>query len=209
MSLVDTSVRDLLDAFSSPAPTPGGGSASALSSAIGASLLMMVAGLPKTRSGSEEDASALASAAHALADARARLTEMIDADSAAYDQVVNAYKLPKAPGADQEARQAAIQRALKAATDVPLGVMRLSASALGQAELIARHGHRGAASDVGVGIALLRAGIDGARLNVEINLGGIRDESYTAATRGEAARFVRHGAAAADAADGSLGQLRS
>ena len=116
MPLVDRSVRDLLAAFSSPAPTPGGGSASALASAIGASLLLMVAGLPRTRSGSEEDRAALASAAAALAGVRDRLTEAIDADAAAYDQVVAAYKLPKASSEEQLARKAAIQRALRAAT---------------------------------------------------------------------------------------------
>src|SRR5438093_12247461 len=102
MTLVDRSVRELLDAFSSSAPTPGGGSASALASAIGASLLTMVASLPKTRGGSEDDAAALASAARVLAGARTELTEAIDADTAAYDEVVRAYKLPKSSPEEQE-----------------------------------------------------------------------------------------------------------
>src|SRR4051794_41757444 len=87
MSLADKPLRDLLTAFSSTDPTPGGGSASALSSSIGASLLMMVAGLPKTRSGSADDRAALAAAGGALARIRTRPTAAIDADSAAYDHV--------------------------------------------------------------------------------------------------------------------------
>jgi formiminotetrahydrofolate cyclodeaminase len=125
--LVDQSVRDLLAAFSSRDPTPGGGSASALASAVGASLLMMVAGLPKTRTGFEDDRAALTAAAGVLADIRTRLTDAIDADTAAYDQVVAAYKLPKASADEQSTRTAAIQQALHAATDVPLSVVRLSA----------------------------------------------------------------------------------
>src|SRR5207245_9999091 len=99
-TLVDKPVRDLLAAFSSSDPTPGGGSASALASAVGASLLMMVASLPKTRSGSSEDRAALAAAAEALVELRLQLTEAIDADTIAYDQVVAAYRL--AEGTDGE-----------------------------------------------------------------------------------------------------------
>jgi formiminotetrahydrofolate cyclodeaminase len=199
--LADQSVRDLLAAFGSPAPTPGGGSASALASAIGASLLLMVAGLPRTRSGSEEDRSVLESAAAELTGLRDQLTGAIDADAAAYDQVVAAYKLPKASSEEQLARKAAIQRALRAATDVPLSVMRLSSSALDRAATVAVHGHRAAASDVGVAVALLRAGIQGARLNIDINVGSVSDAAYVDATRAEADRLSERAAHAADAAD--------
>jgi formiminotetrahydrofolate cyclodeaminase len=204
MPLTEKSLRDVLTAFSSPDPTPGGGSASALASAVGTSLLMMVAGLPKTRSGSDEDRAALAAAGRALADVRAQLTVAIDADTAAYDQVVAAYKLPKASADEQAARKAAIQQALRAATDVPLGVARLSVVALASAIAIAAHGHRAAASDVGVAVALLSAGARGARLNVEINIGGLSDADYAQATGAEIARLSEAAARAADEADARL-----
>ena len=188
--LVDKSLRELLDGFASSDPTPGGGSASALASAVGASLLQMVAALPKTRSNTEEDRAALAAASTALTAVRGRLTEAIDADSGAYDQVVAAYKLPKATDTDKSVRKGAIQRALRSATDVPLGVARLSAQALKDAKAIARHGHPGASSDVGVAIALLRAGQRGALLNVEINLGGIEDAAYVSAVKAEVERLA-------------------
>ena len=187
LTLVDKPVRDLLAAFSSSDPTPGGGSASALASAVGASLLMMVASLPKTRSGSSEDRAALAAAAEALVELRQQLTEAIDADTIAYDQVVAAYRLPKGTDDEKGARKSAIQRALRSATDVPLGVMRLSALALKQADIVGAHGHPGASSDVGVAAALLRAGMHGARLNVEINVGSIEDEAYKEAVGSEVA----------------------
>jgi methenyltetrahydrofolate cyclohydrolase len=204
MSLTDKSVRDLLSAFSSSDPTPGGGSAAALASAVGASLLLMVAGLPKTRSGSEEDRTALTTASAALADLRTALTGAIDADTAAYDRVVAAYKMPKASADEQSARKTAIQQAQRAATEVPLGVIRLSAAALNQAAAVAAHGHRAAGSDVGVGVALLRAGLRGARLNVEINIGSIVDTGYASAVTAEVVRLSEAAARAGDEADALL-----
>lgn len=191
MSLTDRPLRDLLAAFASPDPTPGGGSASAVASAIGASLLMMVAGLPKTRTGSDAERAVLAGTAAALAGLQQQLTEAVDLDAAAYDQVVAAFKLPKASEGEQAERKAAIQRAMRGATDVPLGVMRLSAMALKQAEAIAAHGHRAASSDVGVAVALIGAGFRGARLNVEINLGSLSDSAYVEAVKGELERLEK------------------
>src|SRR3982750_462835 len=144
--LVDQSVRSLLDAFRSPDPTPGGGSASALASAVGASLLLMVAALPKTRNGSDDDRAALHSASAALEELRTGLTAAVDADTAAYNQVVAAYKLPKSSAEEQAARKAAIQRPLQTATDVPLGVMQQSVRGLEQAAVVAAHGYASAAS---------------------------------------------------------------
>ena len=194
MTLTDLSLRDLLSAFSSSDPTPGGGSASALASALGASLLMMVAGLPRTRHGSEDDRRPLTAAVDLLNGIRAELTTAIDTDSAAYSEVVAAYKLPKASAGDQVLRTAAIQQALRDATDVPLRVMRLSAAALDQANVIAAHAHTAAASDVGVGIALLHAGLHGAQLNVDINLGSLADAEYTAAVNAEATGLAERAA---------------
>jgi formiminotetrahydrofolate cyclodeaminase len=205
MSLSDRSLRDLLTAFSSPDPTPGGGSASALASAVGASLLMMVAGLPKTRTGADEERVALAAAADALAGIRQQLSDAIDADAAAYDMVVAAYKLPKTAPEEQAARKAAVQEAMRTATEVPLGVMRSSASALRHAKAIAANGNRNAASDVGVAAALLRAGIRGAGLNVAINLGSISDAAYLSAVNAETGRLSDAAGQAADEAEVLLG----
>jgi formiminotetrahydrofolate cyclodeaminase len=194
--LTDKPLRDLLAAFASPDPTPGGGSASAVASAIGASLLMMVAGLPKTRTGSDDERAMLAGAAAALAGLQQQLTEAVDLDAAAYDQVVSAFKLPKGSDGEQTERKAAIQRAMRGATDVPLGVMRLSAMAVKQAETVAAHGHRAASSDVGVAVALIGAGFRGARLNVEINLGSLSDSAYVEAVKGELERLEKETASA-------------
>jgi formiminotetrahydrofolate cyclodeaminase len=204
MKLIDRTLRDLLSAFSAPNPTPGGGSASALASAVGVSLLMMVAGLAKTRNGSDDDRAALATASSALASIRDELAAAIDADAAAYERVVAAYKLPKGTSDEQQARKSAIQDALRAATDVPLSVMRLSARGCDEAGTIAAHGHRAAASDVGTAMTLLRAGLHGAGLNVEINLGSVSDPLYVHASREEAARLAEQASRASQEADAVL-----
>ena len=191
--LVEKTVLQLLDAFSSSAPTPGGGSASALAAATGASLLMMVAALPKTRSGADDERGALAAAHQSLTGIRDQLTAAIDADTAAYDQVVAAYKLPKGTPEERQARRAAIQSGLRAATDVPLEVMRAADASLREAQAIEAHGHSGAKSDVGVAVALLEAGIAGARLNVEINLAGLADAAYVKSAREEVAALTATG----------------
>jgi formiminotetrahydrofolate cyclodeaminase len=163
---------------------------------MGTALLAMVAGLPKTRNGSDADRAALAAATAALIGVQQQLTSAVDEDTAAYDAVVAAYKLPKATEGEQTLRKAAIQRALHNATDVPLGVMRLSATALTHAAAIAAHGHRAAASDVGVAVALLDASVHGARLNVEINLDGLLDANYKDAAAAEVTRLTQNAAEA-------------
>ena len=203
MTLLDATVRDLLHAFSASDPTPGGGSASALAAATGSSLLVMVASLPKTRHGSDEDRQALAGAIPSLKARAQQLADAIDEDAAAYDRVVAAYKLPKTTADEQAARNTTIANAFRAATAVPLTVMKLSADALEFARIVAAHGYHAAASDVGVAVALLRAALHGAGLNVDVNLRG-KDDAYATAVRAEAERYARRAAEAARAAEQAL-----
>ncbi len=118
--LATQSLTDVLDAFSSSAPTPGGGSAAALAGALGASLLAMVAALPKTKNNTPEERAALDAARATILRLRSQLVELIDRDAAAYDAVVAAYRLPKGTDEEKAVRKTAIQDALKLATDVPL-----------------------------------------------------------------------------------------
>lgn len=175
-TLVDKTVSQLLEAFASSAPTPGGGSASALAGAVGASLLLMVASLPKTRNGSVEDRSALTDAREALSPAARELAVLIDRDAEAYDRVVAAYRLPKGTDPEKAARREAIQREMRGAIDTPLAMLRAVHTAARAAVAVARHGNRSAASDVIVAAALLDAAASGAYANVAINLGGLKEE---------------------------------
>lgn len=187
-------LADLLDAFASSDPVPGGGSASAVAGSLGASLLLMVAGMSKTRSGTPEETADLAAAAARVRPLRDRLLELVDLDSDAYMAVVAAFKLPKGTDAEKAARQAAIQAATEQATEVPLETMRACGSALREAVVVARNGNPNAASDVGVAIELLLAGQTGAGLNVDINLAGIKAVEFAERARTERAELAAAGA---------------
>jgi formiminotetrahydrofolate cyclodeaminase len=191
MSLVTRSVSELLAAFRSASPTPGGGSAAALAAATGASLLAMVAGLPKSRAATEEDAQRLTAARDRCTALAHELETLIDTDSAAYGLVMAAYKRPKATDEDKAARTAAIQAAFREAIAAPLAVMRASAAAAEQGVVIAALGNPSAASDLEVGLELLNAALRGAKLNVETNLGTVKDQEYVEQVRNEVTEFAR------------------
>lgn len=193
MTLTDRSVRELLDGFAAPTPTPGGGSAAALAGAVGAALLAMVAALPRSRAAAEADRARLADAGARCETLKNALTTFVDADSGAYDLVSAAYRRPKTSDAERSARSAAIQSALRQAIAVPLDVMRACAEGVAQATVVAELGSASAASDVEVGVELLLAALRGARLNVAINLENVKDAPYVARVREEAER-VEHGA---------------
>jgi len=185
----EMALADLVDAFSSTDPVPGGGSAAALAGVVGASLLLMVAGIPKTRSGAPEETADLAEAEARMRPLRDSLLELVDRDSDAYRQVIAAFKLPKHSDAETSQRQQAIEDATRGATEVPLDTMRACQQALRGAVTVAANGNRNTASDVGVAIELLLAALRSARMNVEINLAGLRDTEYVARIRTEAGQL--------------------
>ncbi len=201
----DLSVSDFLNELSSASPTPGGGTASAVAGAIGASLLLMVASLEKTKSGSEEERLLLADARQALTPLRAKLTALADADSESFDHVMAAYRLPKGTDDEKAARAAVIQRALWRATEVPLDTLRACTDAIEYGPVVARCGNPTAASDVGVGVRLLEAAAGGAEANVRINLKSIRDEALKQDAERNAARFLERTLASSASARALLG----
>lgn len=191
VKLTERTVTDFLVALSSSDPTPGGGSASALAGAMGSSLLAMVAGLPKSRAATEEDVERLQAAGERCAALSAELEALVDRDSEAYDLVMAAYKKPKGTDQEKAARSAGIQAAMREAIAAPLAVMRACAAAAEQGVVIATLGNLSAASDAQVGFELLGAGLRGAKLNVQINLGSVKDAEYAARMRGEVEEFER------------------
>jgi methenyltetrahydrofolate cyclohydrolase len=191
MTLITHTVTDLLAAFRSAAPTPGGGSAAALTAAIGSSLLAMVAGLPKSRAATAEDTARLRAAGDRCAALSAELEALVDRDSDAYDLVMAAYKKPKGTDEEKAARSAAIQAAMREAIAAPVAVMRACAAAAEQGVVIAGLGNPSASSDAQVGFELLGAGLRGAKLNVETNLGSVKDADYLAKVRRDVEEFDR------------------
>jgi formiminotetrahydrofolate cyclodeaminase len=192
--LVSKTVLELLDAFSAPTPTPGGGSAAALVGATAASLLAMVAAMPKSKTGTPEDRAALDAAHPAIMALRAQLVDLIDRDAAAYDLVVAAYRLPKGTDEEKAARKAAVAHGMHVATDVPLETVRAAAGLIAQAHIVAEHGNPNAKSDVTVAIQLAMAAMSGGSLNVEANLGGLGDEAYAATVRADMRNLMQSSA---------------
>lgn len=190
MKFAAMTVDQFLSSLASPDPTPGGGTAAALAGAMGTSLLVMVTGLAKSNTNSAEEKAVLAGARLALQPLISALTTLADADAAAFDLVMDAYRLPKATDADKTARSEAIQRALQGATTVPLQTLRACASAMAHAETVATCGNRSAVSDVGVAIGLLEAAAAGAEANVRINLGSVRDQQFTSTAAADTTRLM-------------------
>jgi formiminotetrahydrofolate cyclodeaminase len=192
-SLLTSVFEDLLDAFASNEPVPGGGSASALAGAIGVALLIKVAGLPKTKTGTPEETADLAEAAARLRPLRDTLSALIDQDTDAYAAVLAARRLPKESESEARARRAAIDTAMTAATEVPLETMRACQQALRGAVVVAACGNRNAASDTGIGIELLLAGLRGGGMNVDINTRSLSDAALVQRVSTERAQLEADG----------------
>jgi len=178
MSFSTRSLNEFLDALASPEPTPGGGSAAAIAGAMGVALLVMVAGLTRTRANTDDERDTLSAVRASLEPLGTALSASADRDAEAFEKVLSAYRLPKASDEDKARRKAAIQEAMREATAAPLETLRLAATAMELGEGVARHGNPSAASDVGVAAGLLRAAAEGAAANVRINLAGLSDEDY-------------------------------
>ena len=193
-------VIDLLDAFASNEPVPGGGSAAALAGSLGASLLVMAAGLPKTRTMAPEEATDLAEASSRLRPLRESLIDLVDRDSDAYREVMAALRLPKETDAEKAARRQAIQEGMREATAVPLDVMRACQQALAGAVVVARNAYKIAASDVGMGVELLAAALRGGGLSIDGNLNSLNDAAFVERARTERKQLETEGLADAERA---------
>lgn len=169
--LLSLKASDLLDRFASADPTPGGGSAAALAGALAAALVEMVAALPKTRTGAPDEREKLDAAKAAAGKSGARLRELVDLDTESYNAVTAAYRLPKATDDEKAARSAAIVKAMRQATEVPLETCECAASVLRAAAQALAHGNANAASDVRTAMALCRAALDAGAENVRANAG--------------------------------------
>ena len=178
MSLQEMPLTTFGEALASSAPTPGGGCASALSGALAAGLAAMVA---RTTAASEKFADRADEMNQAAAEAdglRSELLSLVDADAAAFAQVMAAFRMPKETPEEQAARAEAIQAGYKAAVEPPMLVCTHSVRVLELAVQVAERGNPNAASDAGVAALLAAAALEGGALNVQINLGSIKDEAF-------------------------------
>jgi formiminotetrahydrofolate cyclodeaminase len=181
----EAAIATYLEDAASKKPAPGGGSVSALTGALAAAMAEMAAnftaGREKYAAVEEQVRATLAE----LAQCRAELLELMDADVAAYTAVSAAYSMPADSDEQKQARRGAVDRALRGAMQVPLRIMRLCAQVSAAADLIARIGNPNLITDAGVSAILAEAACAAARLNVEVNLKFLEDDSLSRETNAE------------------------
>lgn len=178
MIYLNSSLKKYFDDLSAKLPAPGGGSACAVTGVLGVSLLSMVANFTVGKEqykSVEEEIKKIGSELNTL---RNRIELLVDEDVAAYQKVSAAYKLPKTTDEEKNVREKAVQESVKTAMQVPKEVLELSCCGINIARRLVDIGNVNLVSDVGVGILFLDSAVKGAKLNIEINLAGIKDKEF-------------------------------
>lgn len=182
-SLVRMNLRQFCDETLSDSPAPGGGSVAALMGALGVSLGGMVANLSAGKRGWDDKLSYFSDTAVKAQRLKDELLFLVDEDTAAFNKVMAAFALPKDSAEEKSARSTAIQNANKYAAEIPLRVMETAMQSYGILSEMAAKGNPASISDVGVGLLATRSCIEGAAMNVRINLGSLKDETVKTALR--------------------------
>jgi len=180
-SLAKMNLREFCNETLSDSPAPGGGSVAALMGALGASLGGMVANLSAGKRGWDEKLEGFSNWAVKAQQRKDELLALVDEDTAAFNKVMDGFALPKESAEEKTARAAAIEEATKYAAEVPLKVMETAWKSYELLAEMAERGNPASVSDVGVGALATRACIEGAALNVRINLAQLKDEKFKAA----------------------------
>jgi glutamate formiminotransferase / formiminotetrahydrofolate cyclodeaminase len=179
-SLVGMNLRQFCNETLRDSPAPGGGSVAALLGALGASLGGMVANLSAAKRGWDDKLEFFSRWAVQAQELKDEFLFLVDEDTAAFNQVMAAFALPKDSAEEKAARTEAIESANKYAAEIPLRVMEKALKCYPLLAEMAERGNPASISDIGVGLLVLRACLEGAGMNVRINLGGLKDEKARA-----------------------------
>lgn len=178
--------------LSTDSPAPGGGSVSALAGALCASLASMVANLTHSKSRDEDARRKMEQVAMRAQSLREDLLSAVDRDTQAFNRVMDAYRMPRTTDAERDARRQAIREANRGATLVPLEVMQMGVEAMELCQQMVTDGNPGSITDAGVGGLMGRAAVAGARMNVCINLQGMKkDPDFVGETRARADALMK------------------
>lgn len=164
--------------LASNAPAPGGGSTAALAGALGVSLAAMVAGLTVGKKKYADHEELARNVIHDAEGLRAQLLDLMDRDTEAFNGVSAVFSMPKETDEQKTARSEAMQKALKACTLTPFAMMECSLKALELTRSLVGKSNDSAASDLGVAALCLKTAMQGAWLNVLINISGIKDAAF-------------------------------
>lgn len=176
--LVDMSLTEFTDETASESPAPGGGSVSAYMGAMGVALGTMVANLSSHKRGWDDRWEEFSDWAEKGMKYQQELVRLVDEDTDAFNQIMDAFGLPKKTEEEKLTRKQAIQDATKNAIMIPFKVMEIAYKALEVVKAMAEHGNPNSVSDAGVGALALRSCVKGAFLNVKINSGDLDDKSF-------------------------------
>lgn len=204
MKLIEMTLTGFVDTTASDAPAPGGGSVSALEGALGAALTSMVCALTlgkKKYADVQDLAASTEKQALALKD---RYLDIIDRDTEAFNAVSAVFSMPKETDADKAARKAAMQAALKLCTATPMEMMELAVETLRMIDTVSGKLNASAASDLGCAILAMKSAIQGAWLNVLINVGGIDDAAFVKEAREKGERMLSEALPLADRLFGEI-----
>jgi glutamate formiminotransferase/formiminotetrahydrofolate cyclodeaminase len=180
-SLLNLNLRQFCNETLSDSPAPGGGSVAALMGALGVSLGGMVANLSAGKRGWDDKLDYFSDWAVKAQQLKDELLVLVDEDTAAFNKLMDAFALPKDSAEEKAARLAAIQLATKGAAQIPLKVMGSASESYQLLSEMAEKGNPASISDVGVGLLAVRACVEGAAMNVRINLLGLKDEKSKSA----------------------------
>jgi glutamate formiminotransferase/formiminotetrahydrofolate cyclodeaminase len=183
--LLDMSLLAFAEETASESPAPGGGSVAAYASTMGVALATMVANLSAHKRGWDERWAVFSKVAERGVQLQAQLAALVDADTAAFNQIMEAYGMPKATDNQQKVRHQAIQDATRHAIEIPLQVARLSMQAMEVASEMASIGNPNSITDAGVGAMAIRTGVKGAILNARVNLADLEDVDFAKRVRVE------------------------
>ncbi len=184
--LTDLTLSGFTEELASDSPAPGGGSAAAYAGALAAALGSMVANLSAHKRGWEDRHEYFVDWATKGQEARKKLIHFVDEDTAAFNSLIEAFRLPKELDADKKSRTAAIQKATMRAIESPLNIMRTSYSQFPLLLAMTNEGNPNSVSDAGVGAICALAAVEGGWLNVMINLSGLRNKGTAATYKNEA-----------------------
>jgi len=184
-SLVRMDLRQFCNETLSDSPAPGGGSVAALMGALGISLGGMVANLSAGKRGWEDKLKYFSDWAVQAQQLKDELLFLVDEDTAAFNKVMDAFGLPKESAEEKAARSTAIQQANKYAAEIPLRVMETALKSYQLLSEMAAKGNPASISDIGVGLLATRACIEGAAMNVKINLASLKDEKLKTEFQGK------------------------
>lgn len=192
--LIDLKVNEFVKEVDSDSPAPGGGSVSSLVSTVGCALARMVGhlsfGKKKYEANSDSDKADFKSEFDKLKDFQDKLEILIDEDTKSFGVFMDAMRLPKDTDEEKAYRLAQMEEATKEIIKVPFAIAKTSLEALETLSTIIKFGNKNAITDVGVAALLLTAGVEGAVLNVKINLPGLSDESVVADYKVQCEHFV-------------------